>query len=89
MPNSLCLPKATDHFKQSGPACQKSRSVSEKMSKATLCFKGFDVCPGRFFSGEMKCGFWHPTRSGMIPRQPKVKLAHENRLKKRELANSL
>ncbi|ERL12995.1 hypothetical protein HMPREF1248_1103 [Coriobacteriaceae bacterium BV3Ac1] len=58
MPNSLCLPKATFCFKQSGPACQKPRSVSEKKSKATLCFKGSDVCPGRFFSSEMKRGVW-------------------------------
>ncbi len=53
-----CLSKATFRFKQSSPACQKPRSVSEKMSNATLRFKGPDVCPGRFFLREMKRGFW-------------------------------
>ncbi|ERL12638.1 hypothetical protein HMPREF1248_1472 [Coriobacteriaceae bacterium BV3Ac1] len=47
-----------NHFKQTSPACQTLRSISEKMSKATFYFKEPDVCPGRFFSREMKRGFW-------------------------------
>ncbi|ERI04346.1 hypothetical protein HMPREF9069_01548 [Atopobium sp. oral taxon 810 str. F0209] len=47
-----CLPEATHHFKQSGSACQTPRSVSEKMSKDTLYFKGSDVSAGRFFRRE-------------------------------------
>ncbi|ERI04433.1 hypothetical protein, partial [Atopobium sp. oral taxon 810] len=55
---SPCLPNTTYHFNQHGSACQKPRSVSEKMPKATLCFKGLDVCAGRFFGREEMCGFW-------------------------------
>ncbi|ERL12052.1 hypothetical protein HMPREF1248_0831 [Coriobacteriaceae bacterium BV3Ac1] len=39
-------------------ACQTPRSVSEKMSKATFRFKEPDVSAGKFFSREMKRGFW-------------------------------
>ncbi|ERI06137.1 hypothetical protein HMPREF9069_00397 [Atopobium sp. oral taxon 810 str. F0209] len=54
----LCLPNATYSFKQCGSTFQKPRSISEKMSKATFCFKGPDVCAGRFFSREEIRGFW-------------------------------
>ncbi|WP_148424878.1 hypothetical protein [Olegusella massiliensis] len=56
--DQLCLPNPTDHFKQTNPACQKPRPVSEKMSKATFRFKEPDVSAGKFFLREMKRGFW-------------------------------
>ncbi len=57
-PVEPCLSNATDSFSRSSPTCQTPRSVSEKMSNATLYFKGPDVCAGRFFGREEICGFW-------------------------------
>ncbi|ERI06303.1 hypothetical protein HMPREF9069_00245 [Atopobium sp. oral taxon 810 str. F0209] len=52
------MSNATPCFKQRGFACQKPRSVSEKMSKATDLFNVLHVCAGRFFAHEEICGFW-------------------------------
>ena len=54
----LYMPNATYSFNQYSFACQKPRSVSEKMSKATFYFKGPDVCAGKFFGREEIRGFW-------------------------------